>query len=85
MLAPDDVNEKGLTDERWPAESLTVIPSFFIRVPTADSCSDDTDSPIDSLERFFESSAPCQNHTMPDTLPNTYQEWPPCKQQYQPS
>jgi hypothetical protein len=58
MLAPDNVNEKGLTDERWPAESLTAIPCFFIRVPTADSCSDDTDSPIESLERFFESIRP---------------------------
>ena len=82
---PRQCQWKGLTDERWPAESLTVIPRFFIRVPTADSCSNDMDSPIDLLERCFKSIAPCQNHTMPDTLPNIYQEWPPCKQQYQPS
>ena len=54
VLVPANPDEKGLSDEGDKTEPLTTTPRFFSRFPTADSCSDDTDSPIDSLKRFFE-------------------------------
>ncbi len=37
------------------------------------------------LNASLNPSAPCWNHTMPDTSPEIYREWLPCKQQYCPS